>query len=754
MSVKVGKLLPSKLRRPGFSRPVFAVAGGLSLPGKARPDVSAKEQVAEAVRMLFRDNDLRLDNPSDLKQYNGLVQSAYFSDHFEAQLLMSSIVQDSIGWNPVGGWRIEAGGATGGCAVQAAAMAVASGVYDYAIVLGWEKMSMVSTPQGTEFIALASDTDFDFEQGGNYTGYYATLAHEHITNFGTTRMQMAKVAVKNRNQAQYNPFAQTSYKNPFRTNTTSGFINAEKILADSRPNCSPLHVSDCCTMSDAASAMLICSEELAHQLSDHPIRLAGIGSGTDTMRSGDRVREEGSILKEGAFLPGRNLLLPHEDNPKTRELYSKLKYPVAHSFLAGRIAAIEAYRMAGITDPLAQIKWFEMHDAFSSSEIQAVEDFGLAPFGKGGEFMDTAEWNSETGRFSSDFPSFGFNSTDRVHLTISGGLIGARHGIGDTGVFQNIDTVWRLQGKIKKFYGSDAYQPAVQGGTMAADHSHAGTGAIVVISVWERPDNLPEYVADASQPSVAETAHKRILTSREIAASGSGIRHPYPPSKPSDLLPNQHPEHAMRYKNSAGASIVQTPYHINYFKTRGRISPFFDQLGNGKLLASYCPNGHGVFMPPISTCRTCLDDISESWTDITHLVGRVQTWTSMYYTGPSFKGGDLPFHNILVEFTHNDKVITDAVSGEAVPNPKIATSIMSRLILPEWMTEKDIHAGMSVVPKFNTTNPTGRVTDMWFVPAFSQKEWETVIMPQVPELLKASNSKEYFWRDVPDKYKS
>lgn len=96
-----------------------------------------------------------------------MVHCSYFADHFENQLLMGAIAQDAIGWNPIGGWRIEAGGATGGCAVQAAALSVASGVYDYSIILGWEKMSQVSTQQGTEFIALASDTDFDFEAGGN-----------------------------------------------------------------------------------------------------------------------------------------------------------------------------------------------------------------------------------------------------------------------------------------------------------------------------------------------------------------------------------------------------------------------------------------------------------------------------------------------------------------------------------------------------------------------------------------------------------
>jgi acetyl-CoA C-acetyltransferase len=742
MSSNLTKLTPTRLRQPSFARPVFAVAGGLSLPGKARPDTVVEEQVCEAVRMMFRDNDLRLHSPKDLKHFNGFVQSAYFSDHFESQVLMSSIVQDAIGWNPMAGWRIEAGGATGGCAVQAAAMAVASGVYDYAIVLGWEKMSMVSTAQGTEFIALASDTDFDFEQGGNYTGYYASIAHEHINRYGTTRSQMAKVAVKNRNQAQFNPFAQTSFKNPFRTSSGSGFITTQDVLSDDRPGCSPIRPIDCSQMSDAASALLICSDELAHQLSDHPIRLAGIGAGTDTMRTGDRIKKKGAILEEGLFLPGRNLLLPHENTPEIIDWYKTVQFPSANSFLAGRVAAIEAYRMAGISDPLKQIKWFEMHDAFSSAELQAVEDFGLSPFGKGGKFIDTGDFDSSAGRFKSDFPSFGYNPTDRVHLSISGGLIGARHGIGDTGVFQNVDTIWRLQGKIKKFYGHDAFQPPVKGGTKAADHSHAGTGSIVAISIWERPEGLREFEVDNSKPSVAEIVYERILKEREIAQKGTGIRKPSPPTNQSDLLPPTHPEYKVRYKNSAGASIVHTPYKIDYYKTRGRVSPFFDGLGEGKCLVTYCSK-HGVYNPPIATCRhsDCLDDISENWTDLAFAVGRVQTWTSMHFTGPSFNG-DLPFLNVLVEYPENYG-LRDAVTGAKLENQTVNTSVMSRLILPSWLTEKDIFAGMPVRPEFNTKSPTGRVTDMWFAPAFDEVEWNSKIKHEIADNLRASNSKHF-----------
>lgn len=97
------------------------------------------------------------------------------------------------------------------------------------------------------------------------------------------------------------------------------------------------------------------------------------------MRTGDRVREKGALVKKGLFFPDRNLLMPHEHTAEIIKRYENIRYPLAHSFLAGRAAALEAYRMANITNPLKQISWLETHDAFTSSEIQALEDFGVVP---------------------------------------------------------------------------------------------------------------------------------------------------------------------------------------------------------------------------------------------------------------------------------------------------------------------------------------------------------------------------------------
>jgi hypothetical protein len=63
------------------------------------------------------------------------------------------------------------------------------------------------------------------------------------------------------------------------------------------------------------------------------------------------------------------------------------------------------------------------------------------------------------------------------------------------------------------------------------------------------------------------------------------------------------------------------------------------------------------------------------------------------------------------------------------------------------MMENEIFAGMKVKPMFEQNTPTGRITDMWFVPAFTQKEWESSIKQSVSDAQKASNSKA-FWKGV------
>ena len=81
-------------------------------------------------------------------------------------------------------------------------------------------------------------------------------------------------------------------------------------------------------------------------------------------------------------------LLPHEDTAVTRAYYKELwdkgfRYPGVHSFRAGRMGSKEAYQNAGISDPLHEIDFVELHDAYTSSEIQTYEDMGPLPLRRG-----------------------------------------------------------------------------------------------------------------------------------------------------------------------------------------------------------------------------------------------------------------------------------------------------------------------------------------------------------------------------------
>jgi acetyl-CoA C-acetyltransferase len=394
---------------------------------------------------------------------------SYFSDHFTRQLKASSMVQDYLGLNPRGSVRIEWGGATGGECVQAAYEAIASGRMDTCLAIGFETMSRVATWKGNEFIALASDTNFDFPLGGFYTGYYALMVQRHIyeyirrKKFANVKDEreaqrraieygtrvMAKVSVKNHKNALFNPYAQYPKD-----------LTVDQVL-DSEMVSYPLTREQICTMSDGAAAVILASEERARELTDRPVLVKGVGCGTDTMRLADRPF-------------GKVLLMPHEKESD----YSDLTYPGVHSFRAGRAAGLEAFRHAGIENPNKDLSFVELHDAYASSEIQTYEDLGLCKYGEGYDFVERGDAALKGIDYGFPVPNAG-----KIPVNPSGGLIACGHPVGATGIMQAVFALWQLKGTIKEHFGSDKLQ--IKGAKRGAIHSHAGTGSAVTVTVLE-----------------------------------------------------------------------------------------------------------------------------------------------------------------------------------------------------------------------------------------------------------------------------
>ncbi len=450
-------------------RTVYAVSGGVSKFAKARPDKTFQAIIKEAYDYAIQ--DIRLDHRTFVRLVDGSVAS-YFSDHFTRQLMAGIMAQDYLGLTPKPSHRVEGGGATGGICFQEAWKSVASGHMDVCVAYGFETMSHVETWKGNEFIALASDVSFDYPVGGFYSGYYAMMVSRHMKEFGTTVEQMAAVSVKNHLNAFHNPYAQK------RNRYTIQDVRDAPMVAW------PLTRLDICVMSDGAAAVILASEEGLRKLEaagadiTRPlVRISGIGRGTDAMRMADRPQFDYETFMEDYATE------QERSSDQTRSYYRMLwehgtRYPGVHSFRAGRTAGNMAYKMAGINDPLRELDFVELHDAYTSSEVQTYEDLGLCRYGEGGPFAASGKAFMPGIDYGLDLPE-----VPVCPVNPSGGLIACGHPVGATGLMQGVFAIWQLQGAIGRHFGDDALQ--VKGARRGAIHSHAGTGTYVTVSILE-----------------------------------------------------------------------------------------------------------------------------------------------------------------------------------------------------------------------------------------------------------------------------
>jgi acetyl-CoA C-acetyltransferase len=334
-------------------------------------------------------------------------------------------------------------------------------------------MSHVETWKGNEFIALASDVSFDYPVGGFYSGYYAMMVTRHMKEFGTTAEQMAHVSVKNHLNAYHNPYAQK------RNRYSIQDIRAAPMVAW------PLTRLDICVMSDGAAVAILCNEDGLRKLEQagakttRPlVKVTGIGRGTDAMRMADRPHVDYDTFMR------RYATEQEKSSDETRAYYRRLwdkgfRYPGVHSFRAGRTAGNMAWTQARLNDPLHELDFIELHDAYTSSEVQTYEDLGLCRYGEGGPF-------AASGRAFMPGIDYGLDLPEAPVCPVnpSGGLIACGHPVGATGLMQAVFALWQLQGTINKHFGDDRLQ--VKNAKRGAIHSHAGTGTYVTVSVLER----------------------------------------------------------------------------------------------------------------------------------------------------------------------------------------------------------------------------------------------------------------------------
>jgi acetyl-CoA C-acetyltransferase len=255
---------------------------------------------------------------------------------FVGQEHIASLLADYLGQTPVPSARVETACASGGLAFRLGYMEVASGMSDVVLVGGVEKMTDVNGHEATYALGTAADQEYEGYHGITFPGLYALIARAHMEKYGTTREQMALVAVKNHKNGVKNPLAQF----PFEI-TVDSVLNSV-MVAD------PLRILDCSPITDGAASVIICPVEMARKMKKPVIKVIGTGHATDTIALNQR--------KDMTWLEA--------------------------TFQAGR----QAYGMADKKPE--DIDLLEVHDCFTIAEICVIEALGMVEKGEGGKAVE------------------------------------------------------------------------------------------------------------------------------------------------------------------------------------------------------------------------------------------------------------------------------------------------------------------------------------------------------------------------------
>lgn len=267
--------------------------------------------------------------------------------------------------------NIEQACASSSTAFREATIAVGAGVYDVALVAGFEKMER-------GLLQIASTTSYGSQMGFSVMpASYALQARRYMEDWGATEEMFAQVSVKAHNNGAINPNAQ------YQEEMTLEQVMSSRYIAE------PVKLLECSPTTDGASAVVIASRKAAarYQTRSRQVLVAGWAAGTGAYvptRGGggdDSGEEGGDELNKGAL----------------------------------EMLAETAFERSGLGPE--DVRVTQVHDAFGPGEVFSIESLGLAEEGKGA----VAVWEGRT-EINGDIP-----------VNTDGGLLSRGHPIGATG---------------------------------------------------------------------------------------------------------------------------------------------------------------------------------------------------------------------------------------------------------------------------------------------------------------------------------
>jgi acetyl-CoA C-acetyltransferase len=360
-------------------RPVV-VAGAGMIPFERRDEDSLVDMMA--VAGLKAMDDAGLGDRAVDAVYVGNMASGLFNH----QVSVASALVDRLSLMPAAADRIENGPASGGSAIKNGFLAVASGYADVVLVVGGEKMREVIGPKATDIVAAMTHPSAEYIYGVTLPALAGLFTRLYMEKYGVTREHLTMVAIKNQENGLLNPYAHIRMKI-----TMEGVLTHPQAHINSPVVADPLHLYDCCPVSDGAAAVLLTTEEIAKELKKPIVTIDGVGQATDTHTI--QERSDPTDLK------------------------------------AVTVASKKAFEMAGLKPKDVDVA--ELHDAFTILEIAESEHAGFFPKGEGAKALEAGET-----RIGGKLP-----------INPSGGLKARGHPVGATGVAQAVELVWQLRGE-------------------------------------------------------------------------------------------------------------------------------------------------------------------------------------------------------------------------------------------------------------------------------------------------------------------
>ena len=225
----------------------------------------------------------------------------------------------------------------------------------------------------------APEQGFESIYGGSTHNTYGMCAMRHMHEYGTTSEQLAWIKVAASHHAQWNEHA-----------FLKSVVTVEDVL-NSRMIADPLHLLDCCVVTDGGGAVVVTSPEVARSLKRPLVRLIGAGEAPKLQMGGQGL----DLTTSGAVWSGP-----------------------------------AAFAEAGVTP--ADIKYASIYDSFTITVLMQIEDLGFCKKGEGGKFVADGNLISGVGKLP-------FN-------TDGGGLCN-NHPTNRGGITKIIEAVRQLRGE-------------------------------------------------------------------------------------------------------------------------------------------------------------------------------------------------------------------------------------------------------------------------------------------------------------------